>query len=193
MALNPTETIAKSAGDVYRGPLGTGVPPLADLDDRLVLEFTHGWVHMGWLHEDGPTLEGFEGVKQTFAGWNRQAPVRVRSVIGEPSITVPLIQWNQENLQLYFPGATIDGVTGNVIVPTTVGAGADQELLIVVQDGASVVGLWIARTSYRPGGSLQFPGDDFSQIPVTFDVLAPSDDTDGLAQVIGLEPAESES
>lgn len=191
MPLNATETIVKSAGDVYRAPLGTGVPLEADLDDRFTLE-GDGWVHMGWLHEDGPSPDGFEGEVQRFTGWNRQAPVRVRSVIGEPTVTVPLLQWNVENAGLYFPGSTIDGVTGNLIVPSTPGTATEQELLVVVQDGSGIFGLWVAKTTPRPGGPLEFPGDDFSQIIVVFDVLAPDDDTDGLAQVIGLEAAESE-
>jgi hypothetical protein len=190
MSLNSAETIVKSAGDVYRAPLGTGVPLEADLDDHDTLVAT-GWVHMGWLHEDGPTFDGWEGEVQSFNGWNRQAPVRVRSIIGEPTVTTPLTQWNVENAGLYFPGSTIDGPTGNLIVPTTPGSGTEQELLVVVQDGTEFFGLWVAKTSPRPGGPLEFPGDDFSQIIVTFDVLAPDDDTDGLAQVIGLEAAES--
>ena len=190
MALNSTETIVKSAGDVYRAPLGTGVPLEADLDDPNALALD-GWVHMGWLHEDGPTFDGFEGEVQRFLGWNRQAPVRVRSIIGEPVVNVPLVQWNTENAQLYFPGSTVDITSGNIIVPSTPGSGTEQELLVVVQDGTEYFGLWVAKTTPRPGGPLEFPGDDFSQIIVSFDVLAPDDDTDGLAQVIGLDAAES--
>ena len=190
MSLNSTETIVKSAGDVYRAPLGTGVPLEADIDDAAALA-TDGWVHMGWLHEDGPTFDGWEGEKQTFLGWNRQAPVRIRSIIGEPIVNVPLVQWNTDNAQLYFPGSTIDGVSGNLIVPTTPGTGTEQELLVVVQDGTEFFGVWVAKTTPRPGGPLEFPGDDFSQIVVSFDVLAPDDDADGLAQIIGLEVAES--
>jgi hypothetical protein len=189
MANNPAETVVKSSGDVYRGPLGTGAPLAADLDSRATLE-ADGWVHMGLLHEDGPSPEGFEGDVQRLLAWNYQAPARVRTTIGSPTITVPLVQWNQENVGLYFPGSTVDGVTGDLLVPLTPGAGAAQELLLVVADGTKYIGLWLAQTTPRPGGGLSFPGDDFSQIPVTFDVLSP-DSGSSLARVIGLEPAES--
>lgn len=192
MSLNSAETIIKAAGDVYRAPLETAPPGEGILSDRDALEGL-GYIHMGWLHEDGPTPEGFEGEVQSYNGWNRQAPVRSRAVIGEPSVTVPLIQWNRENVQLYFPGSDVDGGTGNIVVPTTPGTASEQVLLIVVQDGDSDFGFWFAKTSPRPGGSFAFPGDEFSQIPVVFDVLAPDDDSLGLAQIIGLSSAEETS
>ena len=190
MALNANETIIKAAGDVYRAALGTGAPSEEDLTDSGAL-VSAGFVHMGWLHEDGPSFDGFEGEVQRFNGWNRQAPVRVRSIIGEPTVTVPLTQWNVENASLYFPGSEVDIASGNLVVPSTPGTAIEQELLVVVQDGSESFGFWAAKTSPRPGGPLEFPGDDFSQIQVTFDVLAPDSDEDGLVQIIGLDEAES--
>jgi hypothetical protein len=189
MALNSTETVVKGAGDVYLAPLGTGAPVAADLADAAALELD-GWVHIGALHEDGPTFEGFEGDVNRFNIWNRQAPFRVQTVIGEPVVNVPLVQFNQENLQRYFPGATID-VNGDVVIPDTPGSGDEKELLVVVEDGSFAIGIWIAKTTARPSGPLEFPGDEFSQIPIAFDVLAPT--SGGLGHVIGVEAAVEES
>ena len=179
MTLTAAETLAKSAGDVYTAPLATGVP--TDLDT-----LDPAWVHMGWLHEDGPSLSGFAPENTKRKGWNRQAPVRSLNRFGEPTVEVPLLQWNAENLQLYFPGATHDVPTSTLSIPD-VGNPTEQELLIVVQDGADKIGLWVARTAPRGGDDISFPEDDLAPIPVVFDVLSPA--SGALAAVVGVDVA----
>lgn len=193
MALNASETLAKSAGDVYIGPLGTGAPTDAQIgvgDAAIAVLEGLGWQHLGWVHEDGPELANFEGETTKHPGWNRIAPIRTVTRRAEPEVTVPCLQWNVENLQQYFLGATYDAPSRTLTIPEE-GSPAEVEMLIVVTDAARELALWLGKVSGRPGGSLSFPegGDDLSQVPITFDVLS----ADPFMKVVGIDPAEEES
>ena len=187
MTLLASETLAKSAGDLYLGPTGTGAPAEGDLDDSAAL-LAAGWVHKGWLDEAGPRMVGFEGENTKHFGWNRVPAVRSVTRVTEPMIEVGLLQWNVENLQQYFPGSTYDAGSGTLTIPEA-GNPTDQELLIVVADGSRYIALWLARTSHRGGGEIEFPGDGLSSIPVTYDVLAP--ESGDFFKVIGVDEASS--
>lgn len=190
MAHNANETIIKTGGDVYLATLVEPPPAAADLATEATLEAA-GWVQAGFIHEDGPTFEGFEGEKQTFNVWNVEAPARTRSTIGEPLVNVPFVQWNTDIVQLYFPGSTIDGVTGDVVIASSAGTPSEQSLLVVFKDGSNVAAFWAARTAARPGGPLEFPDDDFAQLPVAFDILANEEDAANMYRWIGLSEPES--
>lgn len=173
MVLNAAETIVKSSGDLYLAPVSTASPAVADLANtaaaRTALE-TAGWVHTGWIEEEGPTPEGFEGDNEKHYGWNAVAPARSTTRVTEPMVNVPLLQWNVENLSLYFPGATHDTLTETLTIPEG-GNSTESALLTVVRDGDKAIGLWCAKTSPRGGDSFEFPGDAMAVIPVAFDIL----------------------
>lgn len=181
-----SETLAKSAGSLYLGPIGTGFPPVADLDDEAAL-LAAGWIHAGWLHEDGPTFGGFDGTTTKHYGWNSVAPIRSTTRVTEPTIEVALLQWNQENLELYFPGAAYDAATRTLKIPES-GNPTEQELLVVVADGDKFIGLWVAKVTAHGGGEFSFPGDGLAGIPVMFDVLATGVPTEWV-HAIGVDPA----
>jgi hypothetical protein len=185
--LNAAETLAKSAGDLYLAPLGTGAPADTILDDQTALE-TAGWVHAGWLDEDGPSTDGFDGDNSKHYGWNRVQPIRSITRVTEPSLEVGLLQWNVENLQLYFPGSTYDAPSRTLSIPNA-GNPTEQELLIVVADGDRHIGMWVARTTARGSDAIEFPGDGLSSIPVTFDILA-AEDADDFVSIIGVDLAD---
>lgn len=186
MSLTATEIRSKSAGDVYLAPLGTGAPT----DEAALVTIFNGtpgaWVHAGWLHEDGPEISGFAPESTAIPGWNRQAPARYIFRFGEPEITVPLLQWNAENLALYFPGATHDAVNGVLSIPD-VASPVAQELLIIVRDGTEALGLWVASVQPAGGDDLSFPGDGASVIPVSMKVLSPA--SGPMAKLVGVAVA----
>lgn len=185
MALNAQETIAKSAGDLYLAPYPEAAPALADITDQSALE-TAGWVHVGWLHEDGPQPEGFEGDNSKHYGWNAVAPIRSITRVTEPMVPVSLLQWNVENLQLYFPGATFASDT--LTIPES-GNPAEQSMLMVVKDGSDAIAIWCSKVSARGGSSFEFPGDGLAPIPLVLDVLSTGDD-DSYIKIIGVDMAD---
>lgn len=181
-----SETIAKSAGALYLAPAETAAPAVADLDDEAAL-LAAGWIHAGWLHEDGPQFEGFEGTTTRHYGWNSVAPIRSTTRVTEPAITVSLLQWNQENLELYFPGASYDAGTRTLRIPES-GTPTEQALLVVALDGDKPVAVWASKVSPHGGGGFSFPGDGLAPIPVAFDVLATGDPL-AWVHVVGIDPA----
>ena len=190
MAHNANETLIKSAGDVYLATVGTDPPVAADLDDEAAL-IGDGWTQQGYIAEEGPTFQGFEGEKTVFKVWNVEAAARTKTTVGEPLVNVPFVQWNTDVLPLYFPGASVDGPTGDVVIGNSAGTPAENALLLVIHDGDRTYGFWAARTGAGPGGDLSFPADDLAQLPVAFDVLANDDDSDNMYRWIGFTEAES--
>lgn len=188
MPLNADEVLAKSLGDIYLATHGEGPPDDTDIDDQTALEAL-GWDHIGWIAEEGPELVGFEGTTTSLFGWNRPAAIITNTTAPERQVSVPLLQFNVENLQLYFPGSTYDAPSRTLTVPES-GTSTAQAFLMVVSDGTKYYGLYIPKVTGRPGGSLSFPDgqDELSQIPITFDVLA---DTQDVA-FIGVDPATTE-
>lgn len=178
--LNATETIAKSEGGVYEAPLATGVP--ADLTTLDV-----AWSRVGYVQQDSLSIPGLEGELTSYFAWDIQIAIRTKVALGEAAVELGLLQWNHENIQKFFPGSTIDGVSGNVEVPRSPGSNTDKELLVVVVDGSDHYGFWFARTSARPNGPLEFPDDELSALPVAFDILDPG--AGSLMEIVGAEAA----
>lgn len=188
--LNAQETLAKSAGSLYLAEFPTEAPDVDDITDRDALE-ADGWVHAGWLHEDGPGTDGFEGDTTKHYGWNAVAPIRSITRINDPMIPVTLLQWNVENLSLYFAGAEYDEPNKILSIPET-GNPAEQALLLIVEDDDKAIAIWVAKVSARGGASFEFPGDGLAPIPVVFDVLS-SGDPEEWVKVVGIELATEES
>jgi hypothetical protein len=190
MTLNADETIAKSAGDLFLAPYPTAAPT----DDALEVDATleaAGYVLAGWLAEDGPKPDAFEGDTTKHKGWNRVAPIRSVTRVSEPTIQVPLLQWNATTLGLYFPSATYVEAERVLRIPET-GTPTPVTLLLRIVDGDRYFGIWVAKCTPRPGGEFEFPGDGLAPIPVTFDILSTGDD-DNYIHIIGVDPAEESS
>lgn len=185
MSLIASETLAKNAGDLLLAPSPTAAPSDTDLESLTTLEGA-GWVHYGWLHEDGPQPEGFEGENSKHYGWNAVAPIRSITRVTDPMVPVQMLQWNVETLDLYFPGATYDEPSRTMTIPEA-GVPDEFSLLLRIIDGDRHIGIWVAKTTPRGGGSFDFPGDGLAPIPVTFDVLSTGDD-EQYVKVIGVDP-----
>lgn len=188
MPLNAEEVLAKSIGDVYLAPHGETAPADTIIDDQAALEAA-GWEHIGWIAEEGPELVGFEGETTSLFGWNRPTAIKTNTTAPSRQVTVPLLQFNVENLQLYFPGSTYNGGTRTLTIPES-GTTTAQAFLMVVSDGTKYLGLFIPKVTGRPGGPMSFPDgqEELSQIPITFDALA---DTLDIA-FIGIDEAAVE-
>jgi hypothetical protein len=196
MSLNSAQTLSKSAGDLYLAPLGTGAPEDVDLvGGRTTVDATltgAGWTHVGWLDEDGPEPEGFEGDNTKLYGWNATAPIRSITRVTEPMVSVGLLQWNAVTLGEFFPGASYDDATRTLTIPES-GNPSEREMLVVVYDGDNAIGLWFGKVSNRGGDSFEFPGDGLSVIPVVYDVLSTGDPDEFVKFINVDEDAESGS
>lgn len=187
--LNAAEVLAKSIGDVYRAAHGEAAPSDTDIETEAALEAL-GWEHMGWVAEEGPELVGFEGETTSLFGWNRPTAIITNTQAPERQVTVPLLQFNVETLQLYFPGSTYSALTRTLTIPES-GTSTPYAFLMVISDGTKYHGLYIPKVTGRPGGPLTFPDgqEELSQLPITFDVLADAADI----AFIGVDPAEEGS
>jgi hypothetical protein len=102
-------------------------------------------------------------------------------------VNVGLLQWNADNLAEFFPGAVFNSGTATLVVPES-GNPVEREMLVVIQDGARYIGVWIGKVSNRGGDSFEFPGDGLSVINVVYDVLSTGDPTN-LLTFVGIDDA----
>lgn len=182
MTLTAAELTAKSAGSVYLAPDGTAVPT-----DLAALAAAYTDNHVGWISQPGPEFQGFEGEITRIRGWNAQGAIRTTRRLGEPAVALTLLQWNSTTLGYYFPGSTYDAPTSTLSIPSSPGAPTQYTALVVVEDGADKLGLWVARVEAAAAGSFTFPEGEAAEIPLTLTVLEP--DSGELAAVVGLPVA----
>src|SRR5215510_11913327 len=145
MALDATETIIQSTGDVYFAPVGTAFPT----------GFTapaSPWESVGHISTDGPRPSGFDADSEKFYSW--QSPkAAIRTVAGErePTFTVDLFQVNPTTLELYFgPGVT----TGDSWSPTPGSVTEEAALVIDIFDGDTQYRWCIKRTQPSAAGEI---------------------------------------
>lgn len=166
MALDATETIIETTGDVYFAPVGTAFP-LAFADPATP------WVSVGHITTDGPRPAGFDADTEKFYSW--QSPrTAIRSALGqvEPTFTVDLLQVNPETLSLYFgPGTS----TADVWTPTPGAVPPEAALVIDIYDGDTQYRWCIKRVQPSAAGEINFTSSELATFPVKFDMLAAPD------------------
>lgn len=192
MSRDATELFVKGAGDVYLAELGTEAPGEDILNDDDLLSAA-GFVNYGYLNEDGPSFENYEGSNAPLRAWNTDVPVAYKTTRNEPMIVVTFIQWTVETATLFFPGATWDDedkvltVSRQIIRPHVA-------FLAVARDGDRSLGWYEPSVQPRGNGAITFPsGDELAGIPIAFDVTASADDFQLIGDLAILGEEESSS
>src|SRR5262245_8747664 len=166
MALDATETIIQSTGDVYFAPVGTAFPT------GFAAPATP-WESVGHISTDGPRPSGFDADTEKFYSW--QSPkTAIRTAAGqiEPTFTCDLLQVNEQTLNLYFgPGTT----TGDTYTPDPGAVAPEVALVIDIFDGDTQYRWCVKRTQPSAAGEINLTSSELSTFPVRFDMLAAAD------------------
>ncbi|MBO0713512.1 MAG: hypothetical protein J2P59_02060 [Acidimicrobiales bacterium] len=136
-----------------------------------------GWVSLGYLSEDGPTISQSTDTEDINA-W--QALGVLRSIITNRTATVQmqLMEWTPENLAAYWDIDTpVPGTNGLLTFSVRSDeAGRRRQLGIDVRDGDNLVRLIFPRVQLNAAGDLQFQRSSAAMLDCTFAAL----ETDGV-------------
>ncbi|MFG3585137.1 hypothetical protein [Streptomyces sp. NPDC047990] len=94
-------------GSVYIAPKGTTAP--ADLDSA----WAAGWVDLGYLSDDGVSME-YGTDTQDINAWQSLSPVRKVLTSVNMTLGFTAIELKTATVTLYFPSATMSDVSGTV-------------------------------------------------------------------------------
>jgi hypothetical protein len=107
VALNADNVRVGLNGNIYIAPKGTTAP--ADLDTA----WPAGWADLGYLSDDGVSLEYSTDV-QDINAWQSLSPVRRVLTSVDMTLGFTAIELKTATMKLYFPGATMTDVSGTV-------------------------------------------------------------------------------
>lgn len=136
-----------------------------------------GWVSLGYLSEDGPTISQSTDTTDINA-W--QALGVLRSVITSRTVTVQMqmMEWTPDNLAAYWDVDTPVAGAGGLLTFSVRSdeAGRRRQLGIDVRDGDNLVRLIFPRVQLNSAGDLQFQRSAAAVLDCTFSAL----ETDGV-------------
>jgi hypothetical protein len=172
---DPTELVVGQTGALSVAPIGTPVPttPTAALNSA--------FVGLGYTDEDGVTLTNDPTVTD-FAVWQSRNPARRELTSLTISVTAKLAQWNETTVPLALGGGTIDTPSAGVyrFTPAVAGDALDERVLVFdVRDGSKHYRYIFYRGNVSESVSSDFRRGALGLLPITFRVLAPTDDPDG--------------
>lgn len=173
-AYNEDAVFQPGTGAVYWAPRGTEGPTNAQLSNWATGDRTADigeWSPLGYTSVD--TLPGLNS--ETEGGekmgvWENP-DFRMSAITTTESVSVSPVQWSEIPIKHRFGnGATIDTSTGVVHVPSVYVA-AEVSILVIILDGDRHLGLLYPRTSSAPDDNLELDPEQFSTLPVRYNVL----------------------
>jgi hypothetical protein len=189
MAFDPNEVVIAPFGHIFTGPVGTPFPTdIEDVPDSLDAD----WNDLGYLSEDG--IQGTFGLETTdIRAWQAETPIRriVNARTGE--ITVSLMEWSKETVELAMGGGTWTPGAGNTFTytfPTAADSIAEFAVLFDVEDGDTHFSFAFYRATVSGGVTTQFIRGTPALLPVTLSLLA-DEATGAVGEQIGVQAAAS--
>jgi hypothetical protein len=189
MAFDPNEVVIAPFGHIFTGPVGTAFP--TDIDD-VPDSIDADWNDLGYLNEDG--IQGTWDLETTdIRAWQAETPVRriVNARTGE--ITVSLMEWSKETVELAMGGGTWTAGGGNTFsytFPTADDSIAEFAVLFDVEDGDTHMAFAFYRATISGGVTTQFVRGTPALLPVTLSLLA-GEATGDVGTIIGVQAAGS--
>ena len=174
MAQDAAELIVASHGDVYVAPVGTALPT------TVAGSLNAAFVNLGLITEDGVSSSVSPEIEE-FRAWQRRQPVRRELLNQDISVTFALEQWNAETVKFAFGGGTVSEPTPGQFrydFPDGDDALDERSMVIDWQDGpTSSYRMVLARGNVTDAVEFQRVRNQLAILPVSFGILAPSDDS----------------
>ena len=149
-ALNPNDVLIGTAEGpgIYMAPVGTAPPT----DSTTALPAT--WSTLGYLSEDGVTLSQ-DTTSADIIPWQGRSPVRSMITARELAMEMVMIEFNQQNLAVYFGMPVNTGVPTSTWALDVISTAPTQVYSFVID----VSDLNVKLRYYIPRGSLSDAGD----------------------------------
>jgi len=141
MALDSDNVRVAVSGAIYVGPLATAAPTASD-------STLTGFVDLGYVSSDGIT-ETIDRSTNQIRAWQNGALVREVTSEGTYSVTLTLIESNEDVLALYFGADLVGGVLSGDPTQT----GGRKSFVIDAVDGA------VVERTYIPAGEVTAVGE----------------------------------
>lgn len=169
MALNADNVRVGLNGNIYMAPKGTTAP--TDLDTA----WAAGWLDLGYMSEDGVSLE-FSTDVQDITAWQSLSPVRRVLTSVDMTMGFTAIELKTSTVKLYFPGATMTDVSGTVHKLDIPAAPGPQEYAFGLEwiDGAIKNRLVIPRGEVTERGAITIGRSDAVGLEMTVSAYASS-------------------
>jgi hypothetical protein len=162
MAANDNMVFIPGTGYLYAAPTSTAKP--ADLAAP-----TTPWVDLGHTSRDNGLGIGREGGDSEVLGSWRNPNLRERRDPISYYVTINLLQFDNDNLALFFGGGDISaaGVFGVPLNPTA----QERALYVRIVDGANELGLYVPKVSIAPEDDMEVDVESFLEMPVRCTIL----------------------
>lgn len=162
-------------GGVFHAPVGTEPPTLEELKTWINGDRTQKigatWSPLGYT-----SVEDLPGISSETEGGEKKGvwenpDFRVTPITSTDTVTVKPVQWSLIPITHRFgAGATLDGQTGTVSVPSTY-TPVEVALLVLILDGNRPLAISYYKVSSAPDGDLELDREEFAALPVKYTVL----------------------
>lgn len=160
-------------GGVLIAPVGTLPPTASELQqwvDAGAVGALGDFVPLGYTSSDElPSIDADVEGGEVKGAWENSALRTTKTTITE-SITVTPIQWSEKPLTHRFGPGVIDDKKGHFHAPAVYSA-TEVAMLVVIIDGASVLGIEYYKVSSSPEGGIELDPEAFAGLPVKWTVL----------------------
>lgn len=169
MALNADNVRVGLNGNIYMAPKGTTAP--TDLDTA----WAAGWVDLGYLSDDGVSMEYSTDVEDINA-WQSLSPVRKVLTGVDMTLGFTALELKTATMTLYFPSATMTDVSGTVHKLSIPAAPSPDERAIGLEwvDGSIKNRLVISRGEITDRGAITIGRSDAVGLEMTVSAYATS-------------------
>lgn len=161
MALEADEVRVAITGELLSAPRGTAAPTTAES----VLDAA--FVGHGYVNEDGVT-ENWDDSVDNIIAWQNATTVRAARTESTLTLACTLIQTRGSNLELFYPGSTVesDGATGYKI-DVKPAVSDPRAFVLNVVDGTDIIRIYVGNGELTERGEIPYQSGEAIGYPVT--------------------------
>jgi hypothetical protein len=187
VSADATTLVIPGHGTVFTATVNT-LPPTTPLTEfTLTGEVPDGWTSLGHTSKANTIAFTKEGGEQESLGTFLQDNVRTTTASVSWGVTIPALQFDEENLALAFNG-DFDPVTGGYTVTSP--APVERALFVLFRDVSASLGFWIPNTVVTLGDAPSVDTANFFELPLSVkiqsagpSIITPVDGRSGVFQI----------
>lgn len=170
MSVDATKLVIPGHGTVFTAPKNT-LPPATPLTAFTLVNEPTGWKNLGHTSKANTIAFTKEGGEQESVDTFLADAVRTTTASTSWGVTIPALQFDEENLTLAFNGE-FDEDDGYIVAsPSPV----ERALFILLQDTTGGLGFWIPNTVVTLGDAPTVDPTAFLELPLAAKIQAADD------------------